>query len=172
MHISICLRTSCVIARPIRPTKRCTALRYTHNRRCSVRVRASKSEIAPDKPSRSTAFLTSPYDGEIIRVVLPALCAGLLGPLCTAVDTGMSSIRDRLGIRMTTDLGVAGQLGALQLSGLGIGSVVYMFLSNLFLFSQFLITPAVARTNAEKKYDKVRRSILRRSIYAPRFSLL
>ena len=59
---------------------------------------------------------------------------------------------------MMTDLGVAGQLGALQLSGLGVGSVVFMFVSNLFLFAQFLITPAVARINAEKQYDKVRRS--------------
>lgn len=53
-------------------------------------LKASESNFAQSGEGKES-FLSSPYDQEIFRIALPALCSGLTTPLATAVDTGKLS---------------------------------------------------------------------------------
>ncbi|KAK3271905.1 hypothetical protein CYMTET_19769 [Cymbomonas tetramitiformis] len=77
------------------------------------------------------SLLTSKYDKAIFGIALPALCAILLDPLMSLVDTA-----------------IVGQLGAAPLAGTGMSTIVFTFSSVLFAFLTTATTPLVAGANA------------------------
>eukprot|EP00210_Caulerpa_lentillifera_P008059 g7695.t1 len=122
------------------------------------------------QPSGNLLALTGPYPtdeewsgipsalanlGEILDIAIPTFCAGLLNPICTAADTA-----------------VVGRLGTLQLSGVGIGAVVFMFISSLFSFCQLLVTPEIAKANAQNDDEKVSKMIAQSIIVGSTIGLL
>lgn len=71
-------------------------------------------------------------DGEIARLLLPALAAVFLEPAMQVVDTAL----------------VGGRLGTAALAALGLSNLIYFFATVLFSFLLVVTTPAVAAAEA------------------------
>ena len=96
----------------------------------------SDRQSEPDALVAAAAPLTPSLDGEIARLLLPALAAVFLEPAMQVVDTAL----------------VGGKLGTAALAALGLSNLVYFFATVLFSFLLVVTTPAVAA--AEAKGDR------------------
>ena len=101
---------------------------------------SSSDRTEPDAlavPADGTSSSSAPsLDGEIARLLLPALAAVFLEPAMQVVDTAL----------------VGGRLGTAALAALGLSNLVYFFATVLFSFLLVVTTPAVAA--AEAKGDR------------------
>jgi putative MATE family efflux protein len=84
--------------------------------------------------------LRSPYDGEILRLALPALGALAAEPLYLLVDTA-----------------IVGHLGRPQLAALGISATILGALFAIFNFLQYGTTAQVARAGGAGEHEAARR---------------
>ena len=90
-----------------------------------------------------TVFTASPYDGEIVKLALPALFAVLIDPLMSIVDTA-----------------IIGRIGVNELAGTGLAGLMWAtFTLALFQFLATAITPLVSGANARNDAEAVSRTI-------------
>eukprot|EP01025_Chloroclados_australasicus_P026699 TRINITY_DN2651_c0_g1_i2.p1 TRINITY_DN2651_c0_g1~~TRINITY_DN2651_c0_g1_i2.p1 ORF type:complete len:614 (-),score=51.41 TRINITY_DN2651_c0_g1_i2:1424-3265(-) len=82
--------------------------------------------------------IRSPYDGEILRILLPIVAANMLDPLMSLVDVGIIA---RLGIK--------------PLAGVGMASSQVYFVGALLSFLSTLSTPPIAEHYINKDFQKL-----------------
>lgn len=72
---------------PIVPLRRSKRVRIT------PRVNSATSGNTTGSESSQFALFRNPHDKEILNIAIPTFCAGVLTPICTAVDTGTTGVR-------------------------------------------------------------------------------
>lgn len=96
----------------------------------------------PPIPPPLPAARSSPHDAEIFAIVGPALLAVFLDPVMTLVDTA-----------------IVGQLGAAELGGTGLASLIWNFSSALFAFLAVATTPKVALASSREDWEGASRTV-------------